>query len=155
MELILWRHAEAEPGGPDLPDEARALTAKGRRQAEKIAEWLDRILPDTCRILSSPAVRTVQTAEALGRKFKTHAALATDSSAEAILEAVRWPDGREPVLIVGHQPTLGHVASLLISGEEHDWTLRKGSICWIVRKGDGEAQGNYLKAVLGPELVGK
>lgn len=155
MELILWRHAEAEAGSPGQPDETRALTAKGRRQAEKMAEWLDRILPDTCKILASPAVRTVQTVEALGRKFKTHEALATGSNAGAILQAVRWPDSREPVLIVGHQPTLGHLASLLIFGEERDWTIRKGSICWIVRKADDESEGNYLKAVLGPELTGK
>lgn len=155
MDLILWRHAEAEPGQLDQPDETRALTAKGRRQAAKMAEWLDRLLPDTCRILASPALRTVQTAELLGRKFKKHDALATDTNAEAILEAAHWPDSREPVLIVGHQPTLGQVMSLLISGEEQDWTIRKGSICWIARKMDGEIKVNYLKAVLGPDLVGK
>lgn len=152
MDLILWRHAEAEPGEPD---EARALTAKGHKQAWKMAEWLDRNLPNNCRILSSPAVRTVQTVEALGRKFKTSRALAPDASAKDILQATHWPDSREPVLVVGHQPTLGRVAALLMAGVEQDWTIRKGSICWIAQKANGEAEANYIKAVLGADLIGK
>ena len=152
MELILWRHAEAEPGDPD---EARALTAKGHKQAWKMAEWLDRNLPNNCRILASPAVRTVQTVEALGRKFKTSRALAPDASTQDILQAVHWPDNREPVLVVGHQPTLGRVASLLIAGTEQDWTIRKGSICWIAKKANGEADAPYIKTILGADLVGK
>lgn len=155
MELILWRHAEAEPGGPDLPDEARALTAKGRKQATRMGDWLDRQLPGSCRILSSPAVRTVQTAEALRRKFKTHVSLATDSTAEAILEAANWPNSKEPVLIVGHQPTLGHVITLLLQGAAQDWTMRKGSICWIAQKADDEIDATYIKAILGADLAGK
>lgn len=155
MELILWRHAEAEPGSFDKPDEARELTEKGRKQARKMAEWLNRNLPDDCRILSSPAVRTVQTAEALGRKFKTDRALATDVSAESVLRATGWPDAEDTVLVVGHQPTLGHVASLLIAGRQQEWHLRKGSICWIASKADEDGETPYLKAVLGADFAGK
>jgi len=150
MELILWRHAEAEDG---TTDEARALTAKGRKQAAKMGEWLDRALPQQCRILSSPAVRTVQTAEGLGRKFKTHPGLAPDVPPEQVLEAAHWPDSREPVLIVGHQPTLGQVAALLIGGSVQDWTIRKASICWIAQKGTDDEAAAYLRAVLGPDLA--
>ncbi|HYD96365.1 MAG TPA: histidine phosphatase family protein [Noviherbaspirillum sp.] len=153
MELILWRHAEAEPRSPDKPDEARALTEKGQKQARRMADWLAGSLPDDCRILCSPAVRTVQTAEALGRNFKTTGALAHDASAADILQAAGWPDQAEPVLVVGHQPTLGHVVSLLIAGRQQDWHLRKGSICWIASKGDSGQP--YLKAVLGADLAGK
>jgi len=152
MELILWRHAEAEPGEPDA---TRILTAKGHKQAGKMAEWLDRNLPDSCKILSSPATRTVQTAEALGRKFKTHPALFTDTTPQAALTALHWPDKRETVLVVGHQPTLGRIASLLIAGIEQDWIIRKGSIVWIAQKAPGEAESNYLKAVLGPDMACK
>ena len=68
MDLILWRHAEAEPGEPDL---GRRLTSKGLKQAERMGEWLDRHLPDGTRIIASPADRAQQTALALKRKFKT------------------------------------------------------------------------------------
>lgn len=153
MELILWRHADAEPAAPGKPDEARALTAKGQKQALKMAEWLDSKLPDNCRILVSPAVRAQQTADALGRKFKTSPALATNTAAEDILRAAHWPDSREAVLIVGHQPTLGQVAALLIAGSRQDWTIRKGNIVWIERRDDDGL--SYLKAVLGPDLISK
>ena len=153
MELILWRHAEAEDGSPGQPDETRTLTSKGRKQAQKMAGWLARTLPEDCRILCSPAVRTQQTVEALGRKFKTEPALAPDTSPEDILKVVGWPDNPTPVLVVGHQPTLGHVASRLIAGEQQDWQLRKGSICWIAIKDDGEPA--FLKAVIGADLADK
>lgn len=157
MELILWRHAEADPGEQDKPDEARALTAKGQKQALRMAEWLDRHLPESCEILASPARRTVQTVEALGRKFKTSRALATDASAQDVLRAAHWPDGRKPVLVVGHQPTLGQVAALLIAGIEQDWTIRKGSVCWIAQKvvDEAEAETVFIKAMIGPDMVGK
>jgi phosphohistidine phosphatase len=154
MDLILWRHAEAEPGAADQPDEARRLTSKGHKQAEKVGEWLDRHLSDHCRILSSPALRCVETAQALGRKFKTDAALATDSSAERIIAAAGWPDRREPVLIVGHQPLLGQVAAIIIAGSKQDWTIRKGNVLWIAQKPD-EASAIYIKAVIGPDLIAK
>lgn len=155
MELILWRHAEAEPGSFDKPDEARELTEKGRKQARKMAEWLNRNLPDDCKVLCSPAVRTVQTVEALGRKFTTDRALAPDVSADSILRAAGWPDGDGTVLVVGHQPTLGHVAALLIAGKQKEWHLRKGSICWIASKADEEGDLTYIKVVLGADLAGK
>lgn len=150
MELILWRHAEAESGDPD---ETRPLTAKGHKQAAKMAAWLDRNLPNRCRIFVSPAKRTLQTAEALGRKFKVDTGIGPDASAEMILRLAQWPDAREPVLIVGHQPALGQVAGLLIAGSAQSWSIRKANVWWITRKEiDGTAR-NYVRAVAAPELL--
>jgi phosphohistidine phosphatase len=152
--LILWRHAEAEPARDGEPDEARRLTGKGLKQAAKVGEWLDHQLPDNCRIICSPAVRCVQTTQALGRKFKTEPALGTGSSAEKIIAAAGWPDRREPVLIVGHQPLLGQVAALIIAGEQRDWTIRKGNVLWIAQKTE-ETSEPYIRAVVGPDLIAK
>ncbi|MEC5215558.1 phosphohistidine phosphatase [Actimicrobium sp. GrIS 1.19] len=152
MDLILWRHAEAEIGEPD---DGRMLTAKGHKQAGKMAEWLDRNLPNGCRILVSPATRTLQTAEALGRRFKIHPALAQDATAASLLEAANWPDNREPVVLIGHQPTLGRVAALLIGGSEQDWTIRKGAIWWIAQRERGDVTTTFLRAVMSPELIVK
>ena len=58
MELILWRHAEAADGGPDM---ARRLTLKGLRQAQDVAGWLRPRLAKHTRIIVSPAQRTRQT----------------------------------------------------------------------------------------------
>lgn len=152
MELILWRHAEAEVAEPD---DDRALTPKGHKQAARMAEWLDRTLPNGCRVLASPARRTVQTAEALGRKFRVHSDLAVGASPQQVLAAVNWPDAREPVLVVGHQPTLGQVASFLIGGVAEDWTIRKASAWWIVQR-EGDPDGSiYIRAVMSPDLVQK
>ena len=151
MELILWRHAEAEPGEPD---QERKLTQKGQKQAARMAEWLDHNLPSSCRILVSPAMRTLQTAETLGRKFKIHPGLAPGAAAQDVLAIANWPDNREPVLIVGHQPTLGQTAALLISGVAQEWIIRKSNVLWIVQRDRGDAASNYLRAVMSPDLVG-
>jgi phosphohistidine phosphatase len=152
MELILWRHAEAELG---LPDCDRRLTARGHKQASKMAAWLDCNLPDNCKILVSPTMRTVQTAEALGRKFKIVPGLAPGADPEDLLTIVNWPDNREPVLVVGHQPTLGQAAALLISGVRQDWAVRKANVWWIVQKERGDNASNSLKAVMAPTLIAK
>ncbi|KAF3999355.1 SixA phosphatase family protein [Glaciimonas immobilis] len=152
MELILWRHAEAEVGEPD---EGRALTSKGHKQAWKMADWLDRNLPNTCKILCSPSTRTIQTAEALGRKFKIHPDLAPNCTPTQLLAAAHWPDSREAVLIIGHQPTLGQVAALLIGEERKDWAIRKGSAWWIAQRERGDITTTYLKAVMAADLIGK
>ena len=152
MDLILWRHAEAEDGEPDA---TRALTAKGRKQAVKMAGWLDHNLPSGCRILCSPARRTVQTADALGRKFRIHVDLGTDGEPQHMLQLANWPLARDPVLLVGHQPALGRLAALLIHGVEADWTVRKGGVWWLASREREGLQQVYLKAVMTPDLCAR
>jgi phosphohistidine phosphatase len=140
MDLILWRHAEAEllrDGGLDLD---RALTAKGERQAQRMAQWLNQRMAETTRILVSPAVRTQATAKALGRDFRTVPALAPDAGVEALLHAARWPRSSEPVLIVGHQPTLGLLAARLLCGHDQAWAVKKGAVWWLRSR---EREGHF------------
>jgi phosphohistidine phosphatase len=150
MDLILWRHCEAEPGEPDL---GRRLTSKGSKQAERMAAWLERHLPDSCRILVSPADRAQQTAEALNRKFRTLPELGPGASVPSVLAAANWPESRDPVLIVGHQPTLGMVASYLLSGEEAYWSVRKGAVWWLSNRVREDGAGVVLKVAIGPDFV--
>lgn len=153
MDLILWRHAEAHEPKPDQVDLDRALTSKGERQAERMAGWLNRLLPATTRVLASPARRTQQTVAALERKFKTVDTLKPDEGVEALLHAVRWPDSREPVLVVGHQPTLGLVAAYLMTREPEPWVLRKGAVLWLRGRERDGLQQVVLHAVMAPELL--
>jgi phosphohistidine phosphatase len=150
MDLILWRHCEAETGEPDL---GRRLTSKGLKQAERMAEWLERHLPDSCKIMVSPAIRAQQTAAALNRKFRTLPELGPGAGVSAVLAASNWPEAREPVLIVGHQPTLGMVASYLLSGEESYWAMRKGAVWWMSNRVREDASAVVLKVALGPDFV--
>jgi len=154
MELLLWRHCEAELGEPDL---GRALTGKGEKQARRVAAWLHTHLPDSARILVSPARRAQQTAQALAelapRKLKTLDALAPGASAEDVLRAARWPDGKVAIVIVGHQPTLGWVASRLLTGAEADWPIKKGGVWWFSSRSRFGVEQAIVRAVLGPDLV--
>ena len=150
MDLILWRHAEAQSGEPDMD---RRLTAKGVKQAACAAKWLEEHLPATCRILVSPAQRAQQTATALNRKFRTKDDLAPGASASSILSAARWPDSNEAVLIVGHQPALGRVASLLLAGEEADWSVQKGAVWWLSNRRRSRDPAVVLRAVAAPDWV--
>lgn len=152
MDLLLWRHAEAEDGHPDA---ARRLTHRGREQAERTGEWLAARLPAHVRVLVSPAVRAQQTAQALSdRKFETEPGVGLQARAADLLLAAGWnddPDGRKPgaVLIVGHQPTLGQLASLLLSGTESDCHIKKCAVWWFTRH-EGAA---CLRAVIEPKLL--
>ncbi len=148
MDLILWRHAEA---GDHLADPAadleRPLSPKGERQARRVADWLNQFLPDSARVLTSPALRCQQTVAPLGRRVKKTPALGPDGDVESLLAATRWPDSREAVLVVGHQPTLGRVAAYLMAGETarfgDPWTIKKGSVWWLrhrPREGRAEVQ---------------
>jgi phosphohistidine phosphatase len=153
MDLILWRHAEALEVREPQDDLTRPLTPKGERQALRMAVWLNHHLPASTRVLVSPARRAQQTAAALERRFKTVPALAPDGSVEGLLHAVRWPDSREPVLAVGHQPALGLVAGYLLAGLPLAWTVRKGAVWWLRgRERDGVRQV-VLHALMAPDLV--
>ena len=145
MDLILWRHADAGEAvdADGIDDLQRPLSPRGQKQAKRMAEWLNRFLPDSSRILVSPALRARQTAEALGRRVRIVDALVPGASHTQALSAARWPDSREPVLLVGLQPMLGQLAAYLMAGpatlDSPPWTVRKGAVWWLRRRDrDGE-----------------
>jgi phosphohistidine phosphatase len=150
MDLILWRHAEAVDGTPDL---ARRLTAKGEKQAAEMARWLRERLPKPTRVIVSPAQRTVQTAKALTENFEITRDLAPDAAPAAVLAAAGWPEHKGAVLVVGHQPTLGLVASLLIAGEPMPWSLKKGAVWWVSRRARIEQPQVVLQVVMSPNFL--
>ncbi|MBA3596015.1 MAG: phosphohistidine phosphatase SixA [Methylibium sp.] len=153
MDLILWRHAEAHLVREGQSDAERALTPKGERQAQRMAEWLNQRLAASTRVLVSPAVRAQQTATALKRNFRTVESLAHDAGVDELLAAVRWPESNEPVLVVGHQPTLGFTAARLLADVDKYWAMKKGAVWWLRhRERDGEVQV-VLQAVQGPDLL--
>ena len=153
MDLILWRHAEAFEMRETENDLDRALTPKGERQAQRMAEWLNQRLAHSTRILVSPALRCQQTAKALGKKFKTANELAPDGNGEALLKAARWPDASEPVLVIGHQPTLGLVASFLLTEASQSLTIKKGAVWWIRGRNREDIAQVILQAVQSPDCL--
>ena len=150
MDLILWRHAEAEDS---FPDQDRALTARGQHQAQRVAQWLSGSLNAPYRVLVSPALRTQSTAAALTSDFETSRLIGVGASPEQILKAAHWPDAPTTVIVVGHQPSLGQTAALLLSGRADHWSVRKGALWWLSyrdRHGSGQV---VLRAVLNPEFI--
>ncbi len=155
MELILWRHAEAEDrDATDKADIDRKLTPKGRRQAARTAKWLSHRLPKNAIILSSPARRTQQTVRALTHDYRKVAAISMEAGVDDVLRAAGWPSaGDQTVVIVGHQPTLGVVASLLLTGKKMPWPLKKSALIWLSGPAAiGNAQA-YLRAAISADLI--
>lgn len=153
MELIFWRHAEAEDWTDGCDDMQRALTSRGEKQAKRMASWLDRQLPEGTRVISSPARRCEQTVMALERRYKLREELAPETTPQALLAAAGWPNGKSVVLVVGHQPSLGQAISQLLGWQHESCPVRKGSVWWIrTRERDGDVQ-TVVVTVQTPELL--
>jgi phosphohistidine phosphatase len=140
MDLIFWRHAEAEDWTEGCDDMARSLTSRGEKQAKRMASWLDRQLPEGTRIMCSPARRCEQTVLALGRKYKLRGELAPDTtpthcSARRVAERqVGGADDRPSAFArPGDRAVAGPSARQL--------PVRKGAVWWIrTRERDGDVQ---------------
>jgi phosphohistidine phosphatase len=153
MDLILWRHAEAHELHEGEADMERPLTVRGERQAQRMARWLDKQLPEGIRIFCSPAARAEQTLLPLGRKYKLRDELSPQCSQDHLLELVKWPHGKHAVLVVGHQPFLGRTAARLLNLVDEDLAIRKGAVWWFrTRLRDHEAQ-TMLMAVQNPDML--
>jgi len=148
VELILWRHADAENGAPDSE---RRLTAKGLKQADRMASWLRKRVPEDSMVLVSEAARAQQTARALTKNFETSIEVGTGATPEMMLRAAGWPNRKGAVIIVGHQPTLGEVAAQVLTGKSLQWSIKKGAIWWLASR---ERERNaVVRAVISPEML--
>jgi phosphohistidine phosphatase len=150
LDLILWRHADAEDG---VPDDARKLTAKGEKQAQQVGQWLKSHLPKGARILVSPAKRARQTANALGLEFEITRQVGTGASVKSIMEAAGWPDAKGVVVVVGHQPTLGRIAAALLSGVEAEWSIKKSGVWWFSNRSHDNETQTILRVVMSQEFL--
>lgn len=153
MDLVVWRHAEAielQDGKNDLD---RALTARGFKQATRIAGWLDRQLPENTRILSSPALRCQETVRRLDRKYRVSDDLQLEATPQQLLAAVQWPLAKTTNLIVGHQPMLGQLIAQLLGLQINECAIRKGAVWWLrSREREGQRQ-TVLVAVQSADML--
>jgi len=153
MDLIFWRHAEAFEPIDGQDDMSRKLTPRGEKQAKRMAAWLDRQLPVGVRVLVSPAVRTEQTARALNRKFKMRDELSPNAEPDQVLLAAGWPDAKMPVVIIGHQPTLGRIIAALLGLSEQECAVRKGAVWWLRSRLREGVQQTVIVTVQNPDLL--
>ncbi|NOU40637.1 MAG: phosphohistidine phosphatase [Methylotenera sp.] len=158
--LILWRHADAEVESASGKDFDRALTKKGRKDAIKIAKWLNQHVPANTEIICSPARRCLETAATLhdlnGIKIKVAEFLSVDSSVERIAKEVTNADSSKTILIIGHQPTLGMLIAKLLGLNERTCVVKKGAAWWLRQRYVDDAEKTtlqtYLFAVQHPDL---
>ena len=153
MDLILWRHAEAHEAAPGEDDMSRRLTPRGERQALRMAQWLDRQLPEGTRILCSPAKRTEQTAMALGRKYKLSSAITPQGTADMLLAAAQWTTSKNTVLVIGHQPTLGEAIAMVLGFQKPECSVKKGSVWWLRSRLRQEENQFVLVTVQSPDML--
>ena len=160
MDLILWRHAEAQTLQAGMDDMSRALTPKGERQAARMAAWLDAHLPEGTRVLASPAQRTAQTVSTLGRKYKLRDELVPSATLADVMGLLKWdkeagPQLKGPVLLVGHQPYLGSLVAHLLKMDEPSCAVRKGSVWWLRTRMRHDQLQTVLLTVACPELISR
>jgi len=119
-----------------------------------VSTWLLRRLPSKVTVVSAPARRAQETAEALKFRVRTSDHLAPGADVGAILEAAGWPRRNGAVVVVvGHQPDLGRVAAHLISGTEANWTVKKGGLWWLTNRVRNDEAQVVVRAVMAPDLV--
>ncbi len=155
MRLLLIRHADASS------DEPRALTETGRRQYTMVADALRRMGMTVDRLLSSPLLRALQTAELTARALgfrgavEETPALGDDFTVEKLLErlAALPPDGT--VACIGHEPHLGHFAAALVTADGRlSVEVKKSGVIGIQSKGHPTRGNGTLLFVFRPdELV--
>ena len=153
MDLILWRHAIAVDGNDSIDDLQRPLTSQGEAQAAEMAQWLKRHLPKSYTLLCSPALRTRQTVMHLDKKnYQICPEIAPDAPVEQLLQAANWPNNKQTVVVVGHQPTLGLTAQHLL-GMQVPCAVKKGAVWWLrSREREGQHQV-VLMAMQNPRML--
>ncbi len=161
VDLILWRHAEAEDASVTGRDADRALTKRGRKDAAKMAKWLKEYLPAETVVLSSLARRCQETAAALREisniDIKTAEFLSVDSTVERIARELAFIAGAKTILVVGHQPNLGLLIANILGMKESACVVKKGAVWWLRQRqvgvGKQTALQTYLFTVQHPDYL--
>jgi phosphohistidine phosphatase len=162
--ILLWRHADAlQCLSSDDTDIERPLSPKGSQQARKMAHWLNKNLPSETTILSSSALRAVQTTQALNREYLTLESLAPAAEIRSVIEAITMQNKNKTVtknlLMIGHQPWIGLLAAQLLlipktlPNNAHEISIKKGAVWWFRRTTSEIDQPFKLLTVQTPSLL--
>ena len=161
MDLYVIRHAIAEEAREDLPDTERELTRKGRRRFREVVRGLDTHGVELDRVLYSPWKRAAETAHLLAPIIadrRRDALVATDaltaSPNQQLLDLVFAHSAAGTVAVVGHEPWLSELISLLVFGDllkQNAFSLKKGGLAKL--DGDATPGGMVLRSLVPPKLL--
>lgn len=163
MNLYILRHGIAvEHGAAGYEDDdQRPLTGKGERKIWVITEAMKALEISFDSILSSPLVRARQTAEIVAEALKAKKrmeltdTLSPQESAKPLIEYLDEQGSVDDVLLVGHEPFLSRLISLLISGDsESSILLKKGGFCKLSTQELRHGQCATLEWLLTPKQMG-
>lgn len=153
MEIYLIRHAHAEDGADDA---TRKLSAKGNRQIARMAVMMRRgELLDAREFWHSPLVRARDTAKLLAERLGGGIRLVETKGMEPYADPAalvrRVQKLRQPVALVGHEPHLGALASLLIAGRDDPslLILKKGAVAAL----EGSGRSWALRWLVSPKEI--
>ncbi len=154
MELYLLRHADAgDPDAWDGPDDTRPLSAKGRRQAERLGRHLASIHFRPDAIVSSPKLRAVETAElvagALGCPFTTDEQVLGPLDPDSLVDLAADAGDPKAMLLVGHDPDFSELLATLTGANA---PLKKGALARIDVDADHPDSGR-LRWLLSPDAI--
>jgi phosphohistidine phosphatase len=163
MDLFLLRHGLAgEPGLSGFADDSlRPLTAQGKRQLRKISAAMDKMDLAVELILSSPLVRAKQTAEVAAGKLKLKKRLVFadelkpgGDAGKLIQRLVALKPAPANILLVGHEPDLSELISLLVTGKtDAGCALKKGGLAKLEAEKLRAGKCATLAWLLTPKLM--
>jgi phosphohistidine phosphatase len=137
LELYLIRHGVAADRGEEFPDDSkRPLTSSGIARLRKEAKALDALGVGFDHIITSPLVRTRQTADVFVEMLKSKPslsmsdALAPAGAPTAVVQELGKHMRKARIALVGHEPNIGELAARLI-GARTPIEFKKGAICRI------------------------
>jgi phosphohistidine phosphatase len=158
MNLYLIRHGDSEKSSLQKKDHERELTASGKKITEQAALYWKKIIPPFDHILSSPFIRSVQTAEIIASVFKLHQGVVIDkklspgSSTEDLIEIVQAYDSKN-IAVVGHQPDMSEHISNLISGSTAFVEFKKSAIAKLSFGSKIKSGKGTLNLLIPPEIL--
>lgn len=161
MRVYLLRHGIAAPHDPRQNDDSRALTPEGKKKMKTAARGMKSLDLRIDRILSSPLVRCRETAGAVSEALEiaaetlyTPALAPATKSAEMLRQLLHLP-ASSSILLVGHEPSLSHFASFLLTGQDRSLSLafKKGGLCRIDFTGKPRSAGGTLVFHLPPRAL--
>lgn len=158
MRLLIIRHAVAVPrGAPDMEDDERPLTAKGRKRFRTSARGLAAVLERPDALLSSPLPRARQTADiaakAWGKVSVTETPALAGGTFENLAVALAAYGPKDTVAVVGHEPDLSELLARLLGTPHADrLTFRKGGAALVNVPGPLQ-EGGTLVWFVTPRLL--